>query len=234
MEGRHPAPAPRERGLGSQAWRWAWSTGVAFVLASAVPGLAADLPLSDSVPVSFAETQASPSARRVLGWILESADNQGLPFVIIDKVSAQVFAFNSQGRLLGTAPALLGLARGDISPPGIGDRPLAAIAPGDRITPAGRFLASLGENASGKSVLWIDYDEALSLHPVITTRAADRRLERLGTSTPEDNRISYGCVNVPETFYEEVVQSAFEGTMGVVYILPERLSITDLLFAPAP
>ncbi|MFN3538274.1 MAG: L,D-transpeptidase, partial [Brevundimonas sp.] len=119
------------------------------------------------------------------------------------------------------APALLGLARGDVSPPGIGERPLSAITPDERITPAGRFMATKGENLDGKTILWIDYDSALSLHPVITTRAADRRLQRLATATPEDNRISYGCVNVPQTFFDEVVQPAFEGRVGVVYILPE-------------
>lgn len=206
----------------------AGAAGLALVLASAGSGLAAELPGPERGSVSVPETEVSPFVGQMMAWILETADNQGLPFVIVDKVGARVLAFNPDGRLLGTAPVLLGLASGDISPPDIGNRPLSAIPPDDRVTPAGRFLASLGENASGKGVLWIDYDGALSLHPVVTTRAADRRLERLYTPTPEDNRISYGCVNAPAEFYENIVEPAFEGTIGVVYILPERLSIAEV------
>ncbi len=173
---------------------------------------------------------ASTATGQVTAWVLETADNQGLPFLIIDKINARVLAFDREGRLLGTAPVLLGLARGDISPPGIGDRPLAGITPQERITPAGRFLASIGQNLGGKSILWIDYAAALSLHPVITTRAADRRLQRLATDTALDNRISYGCINVPGTFYEEVVRRSFNGSAGVVYILPESLSLPEVFF----
>lgn len=172
----------------------------------------------------------SSAAAEVTSWISETADNQGLPFLIVDKVNAQVLAFDPEGRLLGSGPALLGLARGDVSPPGVGDRPLSAIAPAERVTPAGRFVASMGENLGGKGILWIDYDSALSLHPVVTARAADRRLQRLATPTAEDNRISYGCVNVYRQFYEDVIQPAFNGTVGIVYILPDSGSAADVFF----
>jgi hypothetical protein len=162
----------------------------------------------------------------VKSWVLETGDNQGLPFVLIDKVNAQVFAFGRDGGLLGATPVLLGLARGDVAPPGIGDLPLSAIGPEDRITPSGRFVASLGENLTGTSVLWIDYAGALSLHPV-RGRPADRRLQRLATPTSEDNRISYGCVNVPVAFYDEIIAPAFRGTVGIVYILPETTSVAE-------
>lgn len=177
-----------------------------------------------------ADAAGSAIANEVAAWVRETADNQGLPFLVIDKINAQVLAYDGGGQLLGVAPALLGLARGDVSPSGIGDRPLSAIGPGDRVTPAGRFLASMGENLGGKGILWIDYGAALSLHPVITTRAADRRLQRLATASAEDNRISYGCVNVPVKFYEQIVEPAFNRTMGVVYILPEHSSPADVFF----
>lgn len=170
---------------------------------------------------------AAPAVQRLKSWVLETGDNQGLPFVLIDKVNAQVFAFDRDGLLLGATPVLLGLAQGDIAPPGIGDRPLSAIGPEDRITPSGRFVASIGENLNGTSVLWIDYAGALSLHPV-RGRPADRRLQRLATPTSDDNRISYGCVNVPVAFYEEVIAPTFRGTVGIVYILPEQFSMAEV------
>lgn len=239
----HPRPAPALRpgrhapGPGARARmpeRCVATAGLFLGLAFAQPGLADDGRLASGDRDAVAEVSASSAANEVAAWVRETADNQGLPFLIIDKVGAQVLAFDREGQLLGAAPVLLGLARGDISPPGIGDRPLSAIRPEERITPAGRFMASIGENLGGKGILWIDYDAALSLHPVITTRAADRRLQRLATAAADDNRISYGCVNVPVNFYDEIVQAAFNGTVGVVYILPESRSLAEVFFLAPP
>jgi hypothetical protein len=72
----------------------------------------------------------------------------------------------------------------------------------------------------------VDYANAISLHRVITTKPKERRLQRLATPTPADNRISYGCINVPAKFYDTVVQPAFTGASGVVYILPEVRSLS--------
>ena len=210
-------------------WRVA-SAGLLLGLLFWGSSLADERSYSPGDPDRLVDADAPSAARQLTAWVLETADNQGLPFLIIDKINAEALAFDREGQLLGTAPVLLGLAQGDTSPAGIGDRTLSAIAPGERITPAGRFLASMGENLGGKSILWIDYDAALSLHPVITTRAADRRQQRLASATAEDNRISYGCINVPAKFYDEVVGPAFSGTMGVVYILPEDQSLSDVFF----
>jgi len=82
-------------------------------------------------------------------------------------------------------------------------------------------VAALGMDSNGGDVLWVDYDAAVAIHRVITTKPEERRLQRLATSTPLDNRISYGCINVPARFYEKVVHPAFTGTDGIVYVLPE-------------
>lgn len=227
-----PAGTPPHRRESAPRLRWnrhgIAAAGLTLGLGFAPVCLSAERAYAPDEPAA-----ASPAAGQVRAWVLETADNQGLPFVIVDKVNAQVLAFDREGALLGAAPALLGLAPGDVSPPGIGDRPLSGIAPEDRITPAGRFIASMGENLGGKGILWIDYDTALSLHPVITARASDRRFQRLASATALDNRISYGCINVPVTFFENVVQPAFDGTVGVVYILPETRSIEHVFFTAA-
>ncbi len=204
------------------------AAGLALGLIFAVSSTAAARPHPAPGQADAVERGASPAVQQLTSWVRETDDNQGLPFVLIDKVNAQVFAFNRDGLLLGATPVLLGLARGDVAPPGIGDRPLSAIAPEERITPSGRFVASIGENLSGKSILWIDYAGALSLHPVVTGRPADHRLQRLATPTSEDNRISYGCVNVPVAFYEDIIAPTFRGTVGIVYILPESSSIAEV------
>jgi hypothetical protein len=173
---------------------------------------------------NFERELASPAARHVADWVVDSGDNRSLPFAIVDKTGARVFVFDAHGQLRGAAPALLGLARGDDAVPGVGERALSRIRPADRTTPAGRFVADMGRNLKGKEILWVDYATAISMHPVITTKPAERRLQRLTTATPMDNRISYGCINVPAKFFDTVVRPAFTGTNGIVYVLPETRS----------
>ena len=169
----------------------------------------------------FGRARASREAREIADWIVDSADNLGLPFVVVDKVDAAIFVFDAGGRIQGAAPALLGLARGDDTVPGIGDREFADMPPETRTTPAGRFVSSIGMDTRGEDVVWVDYEAAVSLHRVVTAKPAERRLQRLASATPLDNRISYGCINVPARFYENVVRPAFSGSDGIVYVLPE-------------
>ena len=177
---------------------------------------------------SFGLEVSSAESRKLADWVVDSADNGKLPFMIIDKVQARVFMFDSQGQLRGASAALLGLAVGDDSVPGIGQRKLSSIRPEERTTPAGRFVASLDRDVHGQEVLWVDYDSALSLHRVVTGQPKERRAERLATPSPLDNRISFGCINVPIKFYEQVVSPSFTGTNGIVYILPETRSAREV------
>ena len=169
----------------------------------------------------FRGKRASEDVRHIADWAVDSGDNRNAPFVIVDKAGAEAYAFDSSGKLLGAAPVLLGLARGDDNPPGVGERPLSAIAANERITAAGRYVGELGYNLRGEDVLWVDYDAGLSLHRVLTTNPKEHRARRLATPTIDDNRVSYGCINVPVPFFEEVVRRAYRNTKGMVYILPE-------------
>lgn len=173
-------------------------------------------------------TVPSQDARTVVAWINASHDTGGRPFAVVDKVEARVFVFTGAGILQSSSPALLGMARGDTSAPGIGDRPLSEIVPGQRTTPAGRFEAALGRNMAGHQVLWVDYAAAISLHAVVTNNPKEHRLQRLATPTSADNRISYGCINVPARYFAEQVIPMFEDRGGIVYILPETLPIGDV------
>ena len=175
---------------------------------------------------NFEGEHKSDQTQHMADWVIDSGDNRSMPFAIIDKMDAKVFVFDSDGRLRGAAPALLGLARGDYAVPDIGDRKLSDIRPEERTTPAGRFVASLGFNFHGKDVLWVDYDDAFSLHRVVTNNPKERRLERLASRKPLDHRISWGCINVPANFYNDVVRPAFTETYCIVYVLPETRSIS--------
>lgn len=177
---------------------------------------------------NFGGEHASADARHVADWVVDSGDNGRRPFVIVDKVEAKVFVFDTQGNLRGATPALLGLAPGDDSVPGIGKRKLATIRPEERTTPAGRFVASMDRDVHGQEVLWVDYDAAISMHRVVTSNPKERRLQRLGSLTAREHRISYGCINIPAKFYDKVLSPAFKGTDGIVYILPETRPVTEV------
>lgn len=206
-----------------------------FALAQAgLPQAAASAAERPAVRQASLETErASADTVRLAAWVLATGDNQGLPFLIVDKPGARVFAFDAAGRLMATAAVLLGTQPGDDLIPGLPDRPLARIAPGERITPAGRFKASPGTNLSGKSILWIDYGASLSLHPVVTGVPAERRQHRLASATALDNRISFGCINVPAGFYETAIREAFAIHGGMVYILPESRTLEAVFGMPA-
>ena len=228
--------SPRRPGTGARTLRrlLAACVAIAGCGASSAVGLAAGLtpslaglsqPRADSLEVPI-----SHDARRVEEWVLRSGDNHRSPFMIVDKANARMFIFAPNGALMGDAPVLLGLARGDDSPPGIGNQPLASIRPADRITPAGRFEASLGRNLAGQDILWVDYAAAISVHRATDLKpglSVASRLARLASATPADNRISHGCINVSDAVFDHMIRPAFAGGSGVVYVLPETRSVHD-------
>jgi hypothetical protein len=171
---------------------------------------------------------ASGEVRRMADWVARSGDAAGTQFVIIDKRNAQLYVFGADGRLDGSTPILLGAAVGDETVPGIGSRPINEVLPEERTTPAGRFVGERGENMRHEDVVWVDYDAAVSMHRVLTTNPKERRLERLATPTSEDNRISYGCINVPVAFFEQVLAPAFAHHNAIVYVLPEVKSLEQV------
>ena len=183
---------------------------------------------SSSFMVDFKQQEASSEVRYVAGWVRDSSDNGNRPYAIIDKVNAKVFVFDARGNLQGADAALVGMARGDDSAMGVGNRKLSAIGPGERTTPAGRFIVNLDYDAHGKEILLIDYAASISLHPIVKGTPAERRAQRLESATPQDNRISYGCINVPVKFYQKIISPAFTKTNGLVYILPETSKASDM------
>jgi hypothetical protein len=177
----------------------------------------------------FGPHHASPDARHVADWIADSRDNAGAEFLILDKRQATLYVFDAKARLRNATPVLLGAARGDDNVPGIGTRPLAQVRPGERTTPAGRFVGEHGRNIKGQDIIWVDYDAAVSMHRVRATEPRERRLERLASKTIDDNRVSYGCINVPVAFYEAIVlPMTLAARRPLVYVLPEERSVQQV------
>lgn len=204
------------RGRGAACW-------VAAILLSVAT-------LSRAAP-AFGAERASADVREVAQWVLDAADHRRRPFAIVDKNDARIYVFDAGGTLIGASATLLGSARGDASPRDIANRAPDSLLPSERTTPAGRFASEPGHNDKGEAIVWIDYDASLALHRLRPAPAAQRRAQRLASASPEDNRISLGCIVVPGEFYDAVIAPYLGRRRGVVYVLPESGSALAL-FAP--
>jgi hypothetical protein len=207
---------------------------------SAMPSTNAGLPspaapetLTARLPqfADFGAALPPPDTRLLANWVADTRDNANAPFFILDKKAAALYAFDAGAHLLATSPVLLGASAGDESAPGIGNKPLNQVLQAEKTTPAGRFVAERGHNANGEDVIWVDYDAAVSMHRVRATNPAERRLQRLATPTPDDNRISFGCINVPAAFYEAMIRPVFAAQRAIVYVLPEVKTVQQVFGA---
>ncbi|MCW5659573.1 MAG: hypothetical protein KIT60_17880 [Burkholderiaceae bacterium] len=203
----------------------------AAALACVIACIAPPAQATDVAPLKVAWERSSPlsrDAKSTLRHVLATADNAGAPFVVIDKRRAHLWVFDADGRPRGGTPVLLGYARGDDTVPGIGDKPLSKVRPGERTTPAGRFVGEHGRNIKGDDIIWVDYDAAVSMHRVKDVHKSDRREQRLRSRTIADNRISYGCINIPKAFYERVLLGVVGRAQPVVYLLPETRPVATI------
>lgn len=177
----------------------------------------------------FGQVSPTEDARELVEWIARTGDNAGMPFVVVDKRAARLHVFDHHARLQDSTAVLLGSAEGDDSVPGIGQRPVQQVLPHERTTPAGRFVGQFGHTLTGEDVVWVDYEAAVSMHRVRPTlQPKEQRAQRLASETIEDNRISYGCINVPAAFYDAHIQPVFSKMPAVVYVLPDHKSIQEV------
>lgn len=171
----------------------------------------------------------SDAAKRVAEWVATSNDNHGLPWAVVDKPHAALFLFDPKGKPLAAVPVLVGIAVGDDASPGVGSKRLADLGPAEKTTPAGRFLAKFGLPVEGERVLWVDYATSVALHPIPQDAGAkEHRRERLLSPTSDDNRITFGCINVPKAFYSRLLSPLFRKKGGYVYVLPDTKPLEDV------
>src|SRR5262245_49697825 len=156
---------------------------------------------------SFQGLRASDDARSVVDWVQRTRDAHGHPYAVVDKRTAQIYVFHGDGRLAGHSAALLGSALGDHTVAGVGAHAQTGHVPAnERTTPAGRFEAMPGENRSGEHVIWVDFESAFAIHRLRPGFSYAARAGRLATTQAENKRVSWGCVVVPVSFYQQVVQ----------------------------
>ncbi|MBB3348154.1 hypothetical protein [Sphingomonas sp. BK069] len=170
----------------------------------------------------------SENAERLIAWVGAAHDNGKLPYAVIDKPAATLYLFAANGDFLGETPVLLGVGIGDDSTPGVGAKNLDDIGPAERTTPAGRFVTKFGRAFGRQRVLWVDYANAVAMHVVTSLHKNEHRVERLLSPSPEDNRISFGCINVGARFYNGKLRPQFEKRGGIVYITPDVKPLDEI------
>jgi hypothetical protein len=200
--------------------RWALAAALVWAAMGLTPAVAGQ---AAKTAFSFGDQASTGDARELVRWVARTADNAGLAFAVVDKKAARIHVFDREGHLAGSSPALLGQASGDDSAPGVGEHAQVGKVPfEERTTPAGRFVSRPGLNSSGEAVVWVDYEAAFAIHRLRPGASRAPRKVRLASSVAADRRVSYGCVVVPEAFYQGVIQRVLGHGRAVVYVLPEN------------
>ncbi|MDM0032179.1 L,D-transpeptidase [Variovorax sp. J22P271] len=173
--------------------------------------------------VAAAPARAQVSLDALLSWVRANGDNQGAAFVVVDKRAARVHVYRN-GTERASSPVLVGLARGDLSVAGIGERKMQDILPDERTTPAGRFVSEPGTNLQHEDIVRIDYDAAVSMHRVRANQPAERRMQRLASLDAQDHRITYGALTSRPRSTTLTSDPSGGSVRGFIYVLPEASS----------
>lgn len=149
----------------------------------------------------------STSANAITLSSIISTDKQ---LIVADKHNGKIIIVNDT---VFEAPALYGKTLADST----GDINLFPI------TPAGEFYVRKAYSTHLKSNItaFLESESSvLAIHPVWLGNPKQQRLHRLQTNTANDNRITNGCINVPEQFYNDRIKTLNDRTRLV--ILPEH------------
>lgn len=177
----------------------------------------------------FGQVKPSATVATVADWVIGDNNNQGKPFIVVDKPTAMAYAFDGDGKLEAVTPVLLGKnAMADVLPESALNKTVDQTAESEKVTPAGRFDATVEKSSSyGTSLRFMELPNAnLAMHQTYLGTPAERRQQRLDTPTPTDNYVSYGCINVGAEFYNKHIRKPFSGG-GVMYITPMTQNLND-------
>lgn len=139
-------------------------------------------------------------------------------FLVADKTNGEILLINPVTGSIDRSPALYGRRIADSFDFNRYDLELRT-AP--FITPSGEFVITKAYSTRLKKNIFIfmhGTNMLMAIHSVYLGAPRQQRLERLQTPTPSDNRITNGCINVPDEFWHRI-EDLPNGTK--LYILPE-------------
>lgn len=164
-------------------------------------------------------------------YLYEMSQNNNKNYLIADKTRAEMYVIGKDGKLLGKFPILLGQTKGEFT--NLSD-PDSDVAGKYATTPAGKYILA----RNGLSVMEEDlklYDSkimsmngghGLAIH-IVYPKELIKRMAALETPTPDDNRMSWGCINISKKMWIKYIQDNFKGTESL-YIttdFPEETSL---------
>lgn len=205
-----------------------WTSGNSFVKPSNVEGDVFLLKrkevldiVNKTLEISDVETynKLSENGKRI--YLYASSKIEG-SYVIVDKPSATLYMIGADKKLIGQMPVLLGQTKGET--PNMSD-PESDTAV-QATTPAGKYTMGtiIGEEDlityKGK-VFSLCGSDALALH-ITYPPEKEKRTEALNTPTPEDNRLSWGCLNISEEMWAKYIEGNIENRGTYMFITPDN------------
>lgn len=136
--------------------------------------------------------------------------------IIADKTNGKIYVYVPSTHTLISNPALYGRVKADKLDTSL------------KITPSGTFTSHRIFSTHLKSFaisFFEQKDTILAIHPVWTKLIYEKRVERLNSDTPNDNRITNGCINVSPDFFNTVLIK-LPNNIKIV-ILSENESLSD-------
>jgi len=140
------------------------------------------------------------------------------PYIVADKKNGTMTVFYPTGQKV-ISPALYGTRKVDELDTTI----FNTDQPSPRVTPSGTYKIkkAYSEYLHSQVLVFIDGTKTmLAIHPVWLEIPSQNRLHRLYSETPDDNRITNGCINVLPDFFYGVLNTLPDST--TLYILPEK------------
>ena len=177
-----------------------------------------------------AKAQMSKTAQAVYSAMAPVAMKSGKWFIIADKPNGMLHIFKEDGSHALSDAALYGKDKGDVLDA------ISSLEGGPKITPAGKFtMKEVPGKYAGKVSLMLmesqDYTGYIAVHAADTSNQSENRLDRLASTTTEDNRISYGCINTNhDTFINKIKPNISKLDGGMMFILPDAQEKTEAMF----
>jgi len=173
--------------------------------------------------------QLSPNARKI--YLYSFTNMLDSSYVIVDKPRATMYLIGKDRKLITSMPVLLGQMKGEMENLADSDSNIAYQA----TTPTGKY--TMGQKGTGRLGQYfssiVSSDSVLYKGKIFTIHGSDnlaihitypgeleKRTRALETPTVDDNRLSWGCINLSEENYDKYAKNNFfEGEF--LFIIPD-------------
>lgn len=171
------------------------------------------------IEIGDLETYKELSSNGKSIYLYQMTKNNKQNYLIVDKTQTLMYVIGGDGKMISKFPVLLGATKGELT--NLAD-PDSNTAGEYATTPAGKYTLS----RKGLSVTEEDlklYDgkiismnggHGLAIHITYPLEIASRT-KALESQTPNDNRISWGCINISKEMWIKYIQDNFKGTESI-------------------